>query len=272
MPCEVVERVIGLKVISAMADNPAKGHEAHQAVVLLFDENTGTPVAMIEGGVITALRTAAATAVATRELSRPDSSTLAILGTGTQARAHVDAMQLVRSFKAIRVYSRDEGRRRAFAAETERRLGVTVTATNTAEEAVRGADVVCTVTSSKTPVLERAWLSDGVHVNAVGASLRTSREIDTETVRAARVFVDSRESATNEAGELLKAIEEGAVGTDHIAAEIGEVLLGKARGRCSTSEITVFRSLGLAIQDVLAANHAYTAARTKSAGTVVSMA
>jgi len=271
MPCEVVERVIGLKVISAMAGNRAKGHEPHQALVLLFDADHGTPLAIMEGGGITALRTAAATAVATRALSRPDSSTLAILGTGTQARAHLDALHLVRNFTTIRIYSPDEGRRRAFAADAQTRLGVTVTATGTAEEAVRGADVVCTVTSSKTPVLDRAWLSEGAHVNAVGASLRAYRELDTETVRTARVFVDSKESAANEAGDLLMAMEEGAIGKEHVVAEIGEVLLDKATGRSSSSEITVFKSLGLAIQDVLAANHAYTAARASSAGTDVAI-
>ncbi|SRR6266496_2888821 len=270
MPAEIIDRVIGLKVIVAMAGNHSRGSKSHQALVLLFDPASGEPVAVIDGASITSIRTAAATAIATRELARPDASTLALLGTGELAWAHLSAMRLARRITAVRVYSPSEEHRKEFAARA-RAAGHAVIATDTAEEAVRSADIVCTLTSSPTPVLQHSWLKEGAHINAVGACLPTARELDTETIRHARVFVDSREAAVKESGDLLIPMGEGAIGTDHVVGEIGELLLSRSVGRTSLQDITVYKSLGMAIQDLLAAEHVRQQAVARQCGSEARM-
>lgn len=243
---------LAVKLITLFPGNARLGRETHQGVVALFAEN-GSVEALIEAGSLTAIRTAAVSAVATRALADPGSTELAILGAGVQARSHLEAMRAVLPIRSVRVWSRTEAHARAFAREVMEGGQLAVTVARTAEEAVRGAQVLCTVTGSPTPIVEAEWLTGGVHINAVGASTRSTRELDSETVARARVYVDSRESALAEAGDLLIPIEEGRVRPDHIVGELGEVLLGRVQGRTSSEQITVFESLGLAIEDAAAA-------------------
>jgi ornithine cyclodeaminase len=213
----------------------------------------------VNAGAITAVRTAAVSAVATRLLAREDARTLAILGSGIQARAHLDALRLVRPFDRVVVWSRSGG-------------GLDGTeAAASAEEAVRDADVVVTATSAAEPILERGWLKTGAHVNAVGSSIPTTRELDTATMRDGSLFVDRRESTLNEAGDYLFPMREGAIGPEHIKAEIGELLVGSAQGRTSDDELTVFKSLGLAVEDLAAAEHVVRRAEAEGVGQVVSL-
>jgi ornithine cyclodeaminase len=230
--------------------------------VALFDGETGETRAIMNAGGITAVRTAAVSGLATRLLAREDARTLAILGAGIQAKAHLDAMRAVRDFERVLVWSRTPGR----AGELE---GVEEVAT--AEAAVREADVVVTATSAREPVLSHVWLKEGAHVNGVGSSIPTTRELDTATMAAASLFVDRRESTLNEAGDYLLPMREGAIGPEHIRGEIGEILIGAVPGRTSEDELTVFKSLGIAVEDLAAAEHILRRAEAEDAGTVVSL-
>jgi ornithine cyclodeaminase len=261
---------LGAKVITVFPGNDATPYDSHQGAVLLFDLEYGRLIAILDASTITGLRTAAVTAVATRLLSRPESRTLALLGAGVQAATHLESVSLVRPIRDVRVWSRSGERARRFV-ERAATSGVNIVACATAREAVDGADVVCTVTSSREPVVSREWLAPGTHVNAVGASLPTARELDSATIAAARLFVDRRESATHEAGDFLMPKREGLVGDDHIVGEIGELLVDTPRiaGRRSADELTVFKSLGLAIEDVAAARRIYDRAVATGAGSWV---
>jgi ornithine cyclodeaminase/alanine dehydrogenase-like protein (mu-crystallin family) len=253
-----------LKAINVIPDNPRlRGLDAHQGGVLLSDGESGEPVAFLNASAITEIRTAAVSGVATRALAREDTHELAILGAGVQARSHLEAMRGVRDFERVRIYSRTPEHARSLAREGG------ATAVDSAEGAVRGADVVVTATSSAEPVLERGWLKNGAHINAVGACLPHMRELDTQTVADAAFFTDRRESAENEAGDFVLAREEGAIGPEHIRAELGEVLAGMAPGRGSDDEITVFESLGVAIEDLAAADHVVRRARAEGVGAEV---
>jgi ornithine cyclodeaminase/alanine dehydrogenase-like protein (mu-crystallin family) len=234
-----------LKEIVVTPDNPSRGLDAHQGGVLLHDGTTGELRAILNASPITAIRTAAVSAVATRALARPDTRVVTIIGAGVQGQSHAEAMRAVLDEPEIRMWSRRDG--------------------GTAEEIVRGADVVCTCTSSKEPVVEHAWLAPGTHVNAVGASVPTSRELEEETIRAATLVVDRRESALNESGELLIP----GLGDEHIAAELGDVLVGAHPGRTRPDELTVFKSLGLAVEDLAAAELVVRRAREQGVGTEV---
>lgn len=264
-----MEPAFGLKAVCVMPGNPARGLDAHQGLVLLFDGETGEVSAALNASAITAIRTAAVSAVATRLLARKEVSELAILGAGVQARSHLEAMAVARDFDVVRVWSRTAEHARALAAEAAGRFPVE--AVSSAEAAVRDADVVCTTTSSPEPVLRRDWLREGAHVNAVGSSIPTTRELDTATMAAASLFVDRRESTLNEAGDFLFPESEGAIGPEHIRAELGELLTGRAAGRTSDDELTVFKSLGLAVEDLAAAEHVYRRARETGAGTDVEL-
>jgi ornithine cyclodeaminase/alanine dehydrogenase-like protein (mu-crystallin family) len=258
--------VFGLKAVCIFPGNPARGLDAHQGTVTLFDGTTGQPTAILDASGITAIRTAAVSALATRLLAAEDARELAILGSGVQAEAHLGAMRAVRDFERVRIYSPT----REHAARLAQRAGAAVA--DSAEGAVRGADVVVTATNSREPVLRRDWLAPGAHVNAVGASAPTSRELDTATVAACLLFVDSRESVLNEAGEYQLAVREGAIeGPGHIRAELGEVAAGMHPGRTGSEELTLFRSLGLAIEDMAAAERAVENARSRGAGVEVEL-
>jgi ornithine cyclodeaminase len=253
-----------------MPGNPARGLDAHQGVVTLFDGDTGRPTAILDASAITAIRTAAVTALATRVLARPGARELAIIGAGVQAAAHLEALRAVRDFAAVRIYAPTAEHVRDVIVGAD--LDVPIAAAASAEEAVRGADVVVTATSSREPVLRREWLADGAHVNAVGASTPNARELDVETVADAALFADSRESLRNEAGEYLLAVEQGAIpGEEHVRAELGEVLAGLRPGRAGDHELTLFRSLGLAVEDLAAAVVTVAAARRLGRGIEVEL-
>jgi ornithine cyclodeaminase len=251
--------------------NPARGLDAHQGTVTLFDGETGVPLAILDASAITAIRTAAVTAVATDALARRDARTLAILGAGVQARAHLGALAGVRGFEQVRVYAPTPAHVQAVVEEA-RVPGAEVSAASSAEEATRDADVVVAATNSAEPVLRHAWLKPGAHLNAVGASTPRAKEIDTATVAASALFCDSRESVLAEAGEFQLAVTEGLIpGEEHIRAELGEVLSGTAPGRRDDGELTLFRSLGIAVEDLAAAETALAAARAQGLGTEVEL-
>jgi ornithine cyclodeaminase/alanine dehydrogenase-like protein (mu-crystallin family) len=257
----------GLKAICIFPGNPERGLDTHQGGVLLFDGETGALRAVVDASAVTAIRTAAVSAVATRALAREDARELAILGSGVQARSHLEAMAKVRPFERARVWSRTDAHAQAFADEA--RAPFPVEAVESAEAAVRGADVLVTATSSPEPIVRRDWLAHGAHVNAVGSSIPTARELDAETVASAALFADAHESMVNEGGDFLFAVREAGIGPEHIRAELGEVLIGSREGRRSPDELTVFKSLGLAAEDLAAAEHVYARAREAGAGTAV---
>jgi ornithine cyclodeaminase/alanine dehydrogenase-like protein (mu-crystallin family) len=229
---------LGAKLVTFYPPNAARGLPTHMALVALFRPETGEPVAILDGRLITEMRTAAVSAVATKLLSRPDAGTLAILGSGVQARSHIEALRLVRRFREIRVWSRTPDHARRFAAETGAR------ACGSTEEAVRDADVVVTATSAVKPVLRGAWLRPGAHVNAVGACRPDWRELDDDAMRGSALYVDSREAARKESGDVILSDAE-------IFAELGEAVAGTRPARAA--ETTVFKSLGMAVEDVAAA-------------------
>jgi ornithine cyclodeaminase/alanine dehydrogenase-like protein (mu-crystallin family) len=257
----------GVKAICIFPGNPGAGLDAHQGAVMLFSARTGEPRAVLNASAVTEIRTAAVSAVATGLLALADAADLAIIGTGVQARAHLLAIAAARPLTSVRVAGRDERRARQFADEMRGSTAVPVTACGSAQEAVHGAGIVVTVTSSPEPVLRREWLAPGAHINAVGACLPRARELDTETMAGAALFADSRESVAAESGDYLLALADGAIGPGHIRAEIGEVLTGAAPGRRGGGEITVFESLGLAVEDLAAAEMAYSRASRLGAGT-----
>ncbi len=259
--------VVGLKAISVTPENEGTELDSHQGAVLLFEAGRGRLLAVVDASSVTAIRTAAASTVATRALAREGAGDLAILGAGTQAASHVEAMRVARPLRRVRVWSLHPGHAREFAERESARHGIAIEAVATPREAVEGADLVCTTTSSATPVLEGVWLAPGAHVNAVGACFPTTRELDAEAVRRARFYVDTREGALREAGDFLLARDEGAVDNDHIVGELGEVLIGAAPGRGSDDEITVFESLGIGVYDVAAAHVVWRNAELRGGGT-----
>ena len=257
---------LGLKAVTVFPGNHGTELDSHQGVVLLFEARRGQLLAILDATEVTAIRTAAVSALATRLLAREDAGDLAIFGSGTQARTHLSAMLAVRPIRRVRVWSRDPENARAFSARESRRHGVSVDVSLSAEDAARGADLLCTVTSTREPFLRGEWLSPGAHVNAVGSSVPSARELETGAVARGRFFGDRRESIVNESGDFLSARREGAVNDDHFAGELADVLAGTIPGRRSAEEITIFKSLGLAIEDVAAADHVYGRATREEAG------
>jgi len=254
MPGALGERApFGAKLISIYPENFAKGVQSHQGLVILFDPDTGAPVAAVHAGEITAIRTAAASAVATDALARPNASRLAILGYGEQAATHARALGKVRRLEAIAVWGRSPDRARDFARRMETELGLTVAAVDSVEKAVAGADIVCTVSHASEPILLGRWLSPGTHVNLVGSSRAGPVEVDNDLVVRARFIADSREGVLAQGAEFLRAKAAGLIGDDHIAAEIGQVLAGDIPGRRTAEEITAYKSLGHVVQDLATA-------------------
>jgi ornithine cyclodeaminase len=259
----------GLKAICLIPGNPARGLDAHQGTVTLHDGETGMPTAILNASAITEIRTAAVTAVATRALAREGARVLALLGAGVQARSHLHALADVRPWEEVRVYAPT-----AAHVEGLRDARADLIAAASAREAVEGADVVVVATSARRPVLEHGWLTQpGAHLNAVGASSPSAWEIEPQTVAAAALFCDSRESVSNEAGEFRLAIEQGLIpqGEEHIRAELGEVVAGSHPGRASDTELTLFRSLGIGVEDLAAAQVAVQNARRDGLGTEVEL-
>jgi ornithine cyclodeaminase len=243
---------VGVKLVTLTEANPDRGRPFIHAAYVLFDPETQAPLAVLDGAVLTAIRTAAVSGVATRFLARPDARRLVIYGAGVQARSHLDAMLAVRPIEEVVVVSRGRDRAEELVS-TARRLGLR--ASVGAPGAEREADVVCTCTTSPTPVVEGARLPEGVHVNAVGAYTTSMRELDTEAVRRSRVAVEVREAAMAEAGDLVIAIEEGAIGPDHVLADLSDVVRG-ARVRASERDVTLFKSVGVAFEDLVVARAA----------------
>jgi ornithine cyclodeaminase len=253
----------GLKEIVVVPSNPSRGLDTHMGGVLLHDGETGKLLAIMNASPITEIRTAAVSGVATRALARPDAQRVAILGAGAQARGHVHAMRAVLDDPEIRIWAR----RLEAAEELAGEVGATVAPS--VDAALFGAEVVCTTTGSVEPIVEKRWLARGAHVNAVGSCFPTTRELDTETVAHASFFTDRRESCLNEAGDFVIPVSEGAIGPDHIKAELGEVLAGMHPGRAHEDELTVFESLGIAVEDLASAELVVRRAREQGVGVEV---
>lgn len=260
---------VGLKVISIFHNNKGTDYDSHQGAVLVFEADHGCLKALVDASAITAIRTAAVSGVATRLLAREDAGELAILGSGVQAHTHVNAMLAARKIERVRVWSPNPDHVKAFARNICEKQGIEVSPASNALNAVKGADIVCTTTSAREPVLMGKWLGPGVHINAVGSSVPLARELDTEAVAKSRLFVDRRESTVNEAGDYLIPKKEGIISDHHIQGEIGEILSGQIAGRQSEQEITLFKSLGLAIEDIASAHFVYQKALQKGLGTWV---
>ena len=243
----------GAKLISVFRDNFTRGTQSHQGLVILFDPSTGVPVCAVHAGEITAIRTAAASAVATEALARRDARRLALLGYGEQAETHARAIHEIRKLESIVVWGRSPERARAFAERMEAELAVPVTTATVVREAVAEADIICTVTSAAEPILKGEWVRPGTHLNLVGSSYAGPAEVDSHLVLRSRFIADSREGVLHQGGEFLRAKEAGLVGDDHIVAEIGQVLAGEIEGRRSGEDITVYKSLGHVVQDLATA-------------------
>jgi len=259
----------GVKLVSLIPRNHPPLHSSHLGLVLLFEPDHGRPVAVLDGAEITAIRTAAASGLATRWLARTGDGDLAILGAGEQAQSHLEAMLCVRALRRVRIWARDRLKARSFAEAEGARHGLEIDVCESVETAVRGADIVCTLTKAREPILAGAWLAPGAHVNVVGSSVATAAEIDTDAVVRGRLFVDYRQSTVREAGEYLRALSEGAISPGHIQAEIGEVAAGTAAGRGSEREITMYKSLGIAPQDLAAAHYVVERAAAAGVGQVI---
>jgi ornithine cyclodeaminase/alanine dehydrogenase-like protein (mu-crystallin family) len=253
-------RAIGGKFVTFFPENPTP-YESHQGAVLLFECGNGRLLAIVDATTVTAIRTAAASAVATDALAREDATKLGILGSGTQAFRHLESMQIVRRITEVRVWSRNPVRAQAFAKEASSTYRLTVESVDTAEAAVSGSDIICTTTAATQPILEGKWLSQGCHINAIGSSTPPFRELDSEAVARSKLYTDRAESLYNEADDYRIPRKEGAIGEGHLVGEIGELLLGRVAGRANPTEITLFKSLGLAVEDLAAAHHIYSKAQ-----------
>src|ERR1700733_5985245 len=243
----------GAKLISVFQENFAKGKQSHQGLVILFDPETGAPVCVVDAGEITAIRTAAASAVATGALARPDARRLAILGYGKQATTHARAISKVCDLESISIWGRSRERARAFAERMQAELAVPVVTASDVEEAVAEADIICTVSSAVEPILKGAWVRAGTHLNLVGSSHAGPVEVDNDLVVRSRFIADSREGVLKQGAEFLRAKGAGLIGDNHIVAEIGQVLAGEIEGRRSAQEITAYKSLGHVVQDLASA-------------------
>ncbi len=260
----------GVKLVSLFPANPARGLSGHRGALVLFEPETGGAVAMMDAGLLTAIRTAAASAVATRALATAGASRLTIIGTGEQAEHHLSAMLAVRPITALHVVGRHADKAASFAAHAiHAHPALRVTHGTDVQAGVRGAQIICTVTNSPYPVVSGDWLEPGQHLNVVGASIPTKREVDDAVVVRAEWFCDYRPSLMAQAGEVVEALKSGAITEDHLKAEIGAVLAGDAPGRSGPQAITVYRSLGIVAQDLAAAHHVLTRAEAEGRGQVV---
>lgn len=262
---------LGAKLVTVFNENHKRGLPSHLATILLLDPDTGALLALMDGRYITEARTAAVSAVSARQLARADAAVLAIIGSGVQARSHLEACAEVRSLREARVWSPNPRSRARFVEEMSGRVAVRIHDCQTAEEAVTGADLVVLATSSTTPVIEASWVAPGTHVISVGACRPNEREMPPDLVSRARLFVDSREAAVVEAGDVVMNIAEGRFTAEHIAGELGELVLGRVPGRTSVEEITIFKSLGMAVEDVVAADLVFRKAVETGAGTELTL-
>ncbi|MDA7775381.1 hypothetical protein N8993_14510 [Pseudomonadales bacterium] len=256
MPAASTE-IVGTKILTLFPTNTSSDTPVIQGVIVLFDSNTGSPLATIDAASVTAIRTAAASAAATDALSQQNAKSLAIIGSGVQAKSHIEAMMQVRAIETIRIYSRNSNSALQLAEETRALFGIECHVETSPQKAAAGAEIICTVTSSHHPVIYAEWLAPGCHLNLVGAHSPEMREVDTATIKRASVFVEDTEMALKEAGDIAIPIAKGELKRDQIKGDIAEVYLGTKLGRSSSSEITLYKSLGNAIQDITAAHALY---------------
>jgi ornithine cyclodeaminase len=243
----------GAKLISVYPENFAKGRQSHQGLIVLFEPETGEPVCVVHAGEVTAIRTAAASAVATDALARPDARHLAILGYGEQAETHARALLKVRGIQSVRVWGRDLERADAFCRRMSTELGIPFDSATDVKDLVSDADIICTVTSAREPILKGAWVRPGTHHNLVGSSVAGPAEVDTDLVARSRFIADSRENVLRQGAEFLRAKDAGAIDDHHVVAEIGQVLAGSIAGRRCDADVTVYKSLGHVVQDLACA-------------------
>ena len=267
MPASMPSRgALGTKLVTVYASNLERGLPSHLATIVLLDAETGGLQALVDGRYITEARTAAVSAVSVKHLAKTDAGVLALIGSGVQARSHLEAIDRVRSLSEVRVWSRSSGNRDAFVREMEPHTSADLHAASSAEEAVRGADIVVLVTAAREPVVRSEWIGAGAHICAVGACRPDQREMDAALVARSRLYVDSREGALAEAGDIVLAIRDGAIDASHIAGELGELVAATSAQRTNDEEVTIFKSLGMAVEDVAAAHLAYERARMKGVG------
>jgi alanine dehydrogenase len=271
MPCYIPPmNALTTKVLTIYPGNPRKYDlPSTMGLIIVNDPETGKPVSLMDGAFITAMRTGAVSGIATKYLSRSDSSTIAIIGAGYQARTQLIAINEVRQLRQIKVYDEIREFSRRYAKEMSLRLGVDAIVVDGSKDAVRDSDIIVTCSNSKEPVFDGNLINNGSHINAIGAHRRDARELDTTIIKRSKVVVDSREACLSEAGDIIIPIQEGAVTENHIHAELGEIILGRRPSRISKNEITLFKSVGLAIQDTATASRAYVRATQKQAGKIV---
>jgi ornithine cyclodeaminase len=259
----------GVKLVSLNPRNKPPQYSSHLGLVLLFEPEHGRPVALLDAAEITAIRTAAASGLATRLLARPEAGDLALLGAGEQARSHLESMLTVRTLRRVRVWARDREKARLFADVEGAKHGIAIETTATVREAIAAADIICTTTKARDPILLGEWLTPGVHLNVVGSSIAAAAEIDTPAVVKARFFVDCRDSTVNEGGEYLRSLKAGAITPEHILGEIGEVANGSKIGRRSPLDVTLYKSLGIAPQDLASAHYVWQKASAAAVGQII---
>jgi ornithine cyclodeaminase/alanine dehydrogenase-like protein (mu-crystallin family) len=268
MPCalDAEPRALGAKIVSVFRGNPARGLPTVTSTYVLSDYETGAPLAIMDGSYLTAIRTAAGSAVATRELARPDAHSLGVFGTGVQARFHVETIRRVRDLDRVLVAATSEHKGHAFADWVIRTTGIAAEVAG--PEATSGADIVAACTTSATPVVVDEHVQPGAHINAVGAFTPTTRELPSTLIGRARVYVDTRAGALSEAGDLLLAVLDGAFALENVAGEVGEVVLRRSPGRASANDVTIYKSVGAAFLDAATARLAYDQAGLSGVGTV----
>jgi len=263
------DKALGMKVVTFFPNNPKQNLPTILATIMLFSAETGQMIAVMDGGYITAIRTACASVMATKALANPETPVLGVLGAGVQARAQIRALSQSRRFSEIKVYDISEASARRLQETLQKEAGIHIKLAQTALEAVQNSDLLVTVTTAKEPILKADWLKPGVHINAIGSHRPDLREIDGATLACSKIVVDSREAIMAECGDILLAIEEKAITADSLQAEIGEVLAGKKPGRTSPDQRTLYKAVGIAIQDVATANLVYRKALERKVGTHV---
>ena len=260
---------LGTKLVTVVGSNPSSGLPSHLATIVLLDPTTGALIAVLDGRFITEVRTAAVSALSARLLAQPEAERLAIIGSGVQARSHLEALACVRPLKEVKVWSPSEERRTRFVDEMRSHCDARLETAASARDAVTGADIIVLATSARTPVVHSDWIEDGGHICAVGACRPDQREMDSALVARSRLFVDSREGGLAEAGDIVLAMRERRFGADHIVGELGEVAAGTVEGRRRSTDVTLFKSLGMAVEDVAAAHLAFVRAKARGLGRVV---
>ena len=249
--------IMGIKSVSVYPENANIGLESHQGSVTLFNALNGTPLAIMDAGQITAIRTAAVSGLATRILAKKNSKILAILGSGIQAKTHIEAMTTILNLEEIRVWSKNKKNAKKLVEEQRKKYAIPFRPFDTVNEAIYNADIICTTTAAVEPILQGNYLMQGVHINAVGSSVRNTRELDGFAIKLSKLYVDKIESTINESGDFLMAKQEGTIDDNHIIGTLGEILTKKKKGRNNINDITLFKSLGLAVEDIATAFFIY---------------